>query len=200
MRFSRRMKPVATGVLMLIVLAFTLGGCGETQNHVPQVSDEIYGPVGAELSSPDGLTVTVDKIERTSAQWLVHLRAHNTSVHTLQIIGSGTGHQFVHQFVLLGTWPVGTPTPAEAGIVQLDAPAGADLATHPAFPATLSAGASTEGWLMADLTKLSNYLPPTRLQYHYASVSTTACKDPTDRSTCHPATLYEDLTWNVERL
>lgn len=190
MRFGQRKGALATG-LMLASVIFALGGCAQAQNQASQgPAAAISGAVGAQLEAPEGFSVTVDKVERDASQWLFHIHAQSSAAHSIQVIGSGADHQFV----LVEAKPAGTP--ASEGIVVLTAPAQADLATHPAFPASLAAKASSEGWLRADLTTLK--YPPQLLLYHYASVSATRCDNPSDQSTCRPVTLFSDLEWDLQ--
>ncbi len=189
MPFSQRLRALATG-LMLASGIFAVSGCAQALNQAPQgPAAAISGAIGAELTAPEGFSIIVDKVERGSAQWLFHIRAHSSAANAIQVIGSGADHQFV----LVEAKPAGTP--ANEGVVQLSAPTQADLATHPAFPAMLGAGASTEGWLRADLTSLK--YPPQLLLYHYASVSATVCDNPSNQNTCHPTTLFSDLEWDL---
>ncbi|GEM_PF-4466735 len=164
------------------------GQSGPTSANVPQ-----YGQISATLTSPEtNVTFHIVEIERSASLWFFHIHAHNSQHQSAMIIGRD------HYFVLTGAGTPGTPvtasqnfltlvTPAQAGLAQ------SDLATHPALAATVQSGSDADGWLVANIAHFK--YTPYSILYVYGTVTTPACTNPQDKSTCHPATGYRALVW-----
>ncbi len=164
------------GVLLMVALVFVFGQFIQATPQPPT----IVGSTSDTLTTPYGVEVTLVGIERHSTQLLFHLHAYNGSQSAVQLAVNKGDYQFY--YIKNGRF---TPTPALAG---------SDLATHPAFPAGLSKGASVDGWVMFDTAAAGTY--PHQLIYRFGSVKDTACANLQDKSTCHPDLAFKALVWN----
>jgi len=154
--------------------------------------DSQYGQVSATLTSPDGVNYRIVAIERGATRWLFHIHAQNVSGKPATILGQE------HYFMLSGQGTPGTPVTASQIFLKLVSPeqtglSGAALVSRPALPTLVSGTSAGDGWLAADLTHFK--YPPNALLYVYGTVTTPACSNPQDQSTCHPDTGYRTLTW-----
>jgi hypothetical protein len=167
------------------------GPCGKSSHAAAKVQFNPDGTIAPlpPLATPDGVSIRLLGVERSPSQYLFHLNITSKVSQTQRVLTTGADHKFV----LLGASPAGTP--ADQDIVDLTAPAAVDLAAHPALAATVEANAASDGWLSADLSALS--YSPQILTYRYATVHTTRCTNPSDRSTCQPADLYQELEWDM---
>ena len=168
----------------------SLSGVGSQPTHSPQYGPQA-GTVNDILTSPDNVRLQIVAVERGPTRWLFHIHAHNNTLQPATIWGSAD-----HYFMLSGVVPAGTPVTASQMFLTLAAPAQPDLASHAALPAAVNGGAETDGWLSADL---SHFPYPTDgfLYYVYGTVTTPACDNLSDTSTCHPSTGYRTLVWKL---
>lgn len=166
-------------------------GVGSQATHPP-----IYGPqngaMSAVLTSSDNVNLQIVKVQRGPTRWLFHIHAHNNTIQHVTIWGNGADHYFM----LSGVVPAGTPATASQMFLRLTAPTQVDLAAHSALPSIVNGDGDVDGWLVADF---SHFTYPTDgfLYYVYGTVTTTACANLTDRSTCHPSTGYRTLVWRL---
>lgn len=172
-----------------LVLAAVIGMAVVTSYHPASYDQPQSGGIGSTLVTPDGASIKVDRIERSSSVWRFHVHVHNTGSQALTIVGTGQDHQFA----LIGAAPAGTP--ADQSMLVLTMPVGSDIATHPALPASVRGQGDVDGWLTANLAAFK--YTPTELVYRYGTFHTTACKNPQDKSTCHPADLYRVIEWTL---
>jgi hypothetical protein len=153
-----------------------------------------YGAITATLTSPDNVTFRIVAVQRGTNEWLFHIHAHNNGKQNASILDATTSHYFM----IGGRGGIpGTPITADQIFLKLTplASSRADVAAHPSLVATVASGADSDGWLVADL---SNYkYTPFQLLYVYGTVTTPACTNPQDQSTCHPSTGYRTIAWNL---
>lgn len=144
--------------------------------------------VGAAETTDEGLTVTLTQVVKNGPRWLFHLQLKNTVNQALTVRGTSD----IHQFVVAGNTQAAPPNNID--IAQLGSPSASEIATNYSdLATTLQAGGTAQGWLAVDTTNLS--FTPVQLLYRYRAFPATACTDPSDKSTCHPDTLYQMLAW-----
>lgn len=168
-----------------------LSGVGLQPTNPPQYGAQ-NGPLNAILTSPDNVRLQIVAVQRGSTRWLFHIHAHNNTIQRVIIWGNGSDHYFM----LSGATTPGTPVTASQMFLPLTAPTQVDLAAHSALPSIVNGDGDVDGWLVADF---SHFTYPTDgfLYYVYGTVTTTACANLTDRSTCHPSTGYRTLVWRL---
>lgn len=160
--------------------------------EIPHYGAE-YGAITATLISPDNVSFQIVTVQRGASEWLFHIHAHNNGKQGVPILDATTSHYFM----IGGRGTPGTPMTADQAFLKLSplASSRSDLAMHPSLAATVAPSADSDGWLVADL---SNYkYQPFQLLYVYGTVTTPACINPQDQSTCHPSTGYRTIVWNL---
>ena len=168
----------------------SLSGVGSQPTNPPQYGPQA-GAMSAILTSPDNVRLQVVAVQRGQTRWLFHIHAHNNATQRVTIWGSAD-----HYFMLSGVVPAGTPVTASQMFLKLAAPTQADLASHAALPAMVGSKADIDGWLVADLSH-SPYPSDGFLYYVYGTVTTPACANIFDKSTCHQSTGYRTLVWKL---
>jgi hypothetical protein len=168
----------------------SLSGVGSQPTNPPQYGPQA-GTVNAILTSPDNVRLQIVTVQRSPTRWLFHIHAHNNSIQRVTVWGSAD-----HYFMLSGMVPAGTPVTASQMFLKLSSLSQADLASHAALPSAVNGKADIDGWLAADLSHFP-YPPDGFLYYVYGTVTTPACADLQDKSTCHPSTGYRTLVWRL---
>lgn len=144
--------------------------------------------IGANLVTAEGLSVTLERIDKQGTRWLFHFVLRNlNAANDATVIGSGA----VHQFAIVGkTGPTTVVDKVLSTPLASEAAAG-----YRSLGATLKRGGATDGWLAVDTATLG--FTPVQVIYRYHATSTTACKDPAVTSTCYPDTVYSMLIWSL---
>ncbi|HEY7357215.1 MAG TPA: hypothetical protein VH590_12135, partial [Ktedonobacterales bacterium] len=128
------------------------------------------------------------QIVKHGPRWLFHFQIRDTASTTLIIRGTGQEHQFV----VAGDTQAAPPN--NVGVDQLRSPSASEIAANYIdLTRTLQAGVMTQGWLAVDTANLD--FTPIQLLYRDTAVQTVGCADPSDQSTCQPATLYTGVDW-----
>jgi hypothetical protein len=168
----------------------SLSGVGSQPTNPPRYGAQ-DGGLNAILTSPDNVRLQVVTVQCGPTHWLFHIHAHNNAIQRVTVWGSAD-----HYFMLSGAVPAGTPVTASQMFLKLATPAQADLALHAALPTAVGGGADVDGWLVADLSHFP-YPSDGFLYYVYGTVTTPACANIFDKSTCHQSTGYRTLVWKL---
>lgn len=181
-------------VLGVIVVVVVQVGFAKSPSHASAGSPNFAnlpksGQLSATLTTDDGLSITIDRTEQSNSQMFFHIRIINQSANAIEVIGITQ----VHQFVLVGATPAGTPE--TIGRVVLTSPSASDP-VHPPLAQVAEGKGQHAGWLIADLDKLGQY-KPSLLLYRFREYNTKACADPRQPNTCTDATLFSALIWNL---
>lgn len=148
------------------------------------------GRLGVALTPGNGnVTINLDKVEKHGNRWLFHFTVQNNTSVPTAVLGSGQ----VDQFVLDGMAPPRTPVSQET--IALSAPDQTYGLSHPMLARSVGASQQTQGWLEANLAGFP--YQPYEVDYRFGTVQTTACSNPQDESTCHPATLFRVVAWEI---
>jgi hypothetical protein len=150
----------------------------------------VIGVLAACGNSGNGnLTINLDKIEKLGTRWLFHFTVQNNGSVPTTVIGSGP----VDQFVLDGMAP--PRTPESQATRTLSAPDQTYSPSHPRLARSVGASQRLQGWLEANLTGFP--YQPYQVEYRFGTVQTTGCSNIRDKSTCHPATLFRIVVWEL---
>jgi hypothetical protein len=148
------------------------------------------GRLGVALAPGNGnVTINLDKVEKHGTRWLFHFTVQNNTSAPTAVLGSGQ----MDQFVLDGMAPPRTPVSQET--IELSAPDQTYGPSHPMLARSVGASQHTQGWLEANLAGFP--YQPYEVDYRFGTVQTTACSNPQDKSSCHPATLFRVVAWEI---
>jgi hypothetical protein len=150
-----------------------------------------YGAITDTLTSPDNVTFQIVAVQRGTSEWLFQIHAHNNTGRNVTVLGANADHYFV----LAGKGIPGTPYTFGQLTVRLTPPEQAVAGAHPGLSSLVAGGAAADGWLVADLSNFK--YQPVQLLYVYGTVTAPACTSLQDQSTCHPATGYRTIVWNL---
>jgi hypothetical protein len=203
--------------LLLVALALTLLGvtalsaCGVpaqaaekpnyVQTGVPDTSG-MSGSIGATLHNPHGLDITLLAVKKDPTRWYFHFTALNKSSGALMVRGADklrSGNAPVDQTSLDNQFVLPTlPAAKQPAMLPLTTPNAAEIASYPGFAAShsLVAQGKVDGWLAVDVTNIGAVVPK-QVYYTFDPIVGEACKNPTDKSTCHPDTTYHVLVWDI---
>lgn len=183
---------------VLVIGAITIGALagsgkgngGKAGARAQLESGLAIGRLGAVLT-PGNVhgAISLDKIEKHGTRWLFHITVQNTGSSAATVLGSGQ----VDTFVLDGMAPPRTPLSQET--LTLTAPDQTYLPSHPMLAQSVGPSQKTQGWLEANLAGFP--YQPYQVDYRFGTVQTTACSNPQDKSTCHPATLFQVVSWEI---